>query len=161
MSLVQNPYSGKKIFNLSFRSFAFWFFGSCILIVMYWIFHQASDTTMQLQNICVNSFFIALPCDLHWLSTHSTAALYISSRRRWTPSGCWWKCKDCTVCLKDCFPHLIVKSLSSCKIWIGCIKDVFVKIKYKWVMVVSELLLDFWSLAQELILLSNVMQSAE
>lgn len=154
MSLVQNPYSGKRIWYLSccksyFLVFRKMYFNSDVLdFPSSKCFYNAIRNIKYLCVCCL--FFIALPCDLHRLSTHSTAALYIPSRRRWTPFGCWWKCKQYSVFLKDLFPCISVTSLIACKIWIGYTKDVCVKNKYKWVTVISELLLEFWSLIEEI-----------
>lgn len=37
--------------------------------------------------------FLAVPCCLHGLPSHAAATLHLSSRGRWTPPGCWWKCE--------------------------------------------------------------------
>lgn len=36
---------------------------------------------------------IAMPCSLHRLPSNTAAALHLSSRGRWTPPCCWWKCE--------------------------------------------------------------------
>lgn len=37
--------------------------------------------------------FLAVPCCLHGLPSHTAATLHLSSRGRWTPPGCRWKCE--------------------------------------------------------------------
>lgn len=65
---------------------------SFLMPSMIWIFFVCLFPWFITSKACFLSS-IAVPCSLHRLPSHTAATLHLSSRGRWTPPCCWWKCE--------------------------------------------------------------------